>query len=102
RVARSAIDEQRDHGAKNELIGNATDLRVVVEHDTRGARLRRQVTRHIPLVGRLERRRHSLDELAADERPRPTISLSAQRIGGAYWMPPLVHNLFSPRSILSG
>src|SRR5262249_48584542 len=68
RVTRSTIDEQRDHGAKNELIGKATDLRVVVEHDTRGARLRRQVTRHVPLVGRLERRRHSLDE-----RPRTSV-----------------------------
>ncbi len=57
-VAGGAVDEQRDHGAENKLIGNAADFRVVVEHDTRGARLRRQVTRHFPLVGRLKRRRH--------------------------------------------
>ena len=88
RVAGCAIDQKGDHRAQGDLIGNAPDLGVVVKYDTRGARLRRQVTRHFPLVGL--RRRNSSRRTAARRRARGHLSIlavsgSAARTGCRPW-----------------
>ena len=102
-IAGGPVDEKPNDRAKRDLIGDAADLGVVVERYPRGGRPRRKVNRHLPLVG-------LATPLTASTVGSPgphaafgdAASTIGQRIGGAYWMPPLFHNLFRPRSILSG
>ncbi len=102
-IADGGKDEKSDDRAKRDLIGDAADLGVVVERNPRGGRPRRKVNRHLPLVGLatppagVDRRTAGAARGSGD-----AASITGQRTGGAYWMPPLFHNLFRPRSILSG
>ena len=45
-VAGGAVDQKADDRAERDLIGDAADLGVVVERDTRGAGPARKVNRH--------------------------------------------------------
>ena len=103
RVAGGAVDEEADHRAEHNLVGDAADLRVVVEDDTaRGAPTPAGQSTYPP------RRTSSGGDNSSNGSDRgqaargQSAQPSGQRIGGAYWMPPLVHSLFKPRSILSG
>src|SRR5262249_25491538 len=83
RITGRAINQKRDHGAKHDLISNASKLGVVVKYDPRRARRRRKLTRHFPLVG-LATRRRPLDSRIAGVLPAATSLRFHQRIGGAY------------------
>src|SRR5262249_33826422 len=99
-IGGGAVNEKDDHGTKCDLVGNAADPRIIVKNDRCGARRRRQVSRHVPLVRRVAAITFPTTWPRAN-RPRSIRTACSQRIGGAYWIPPLVHNLFNPRSILS-
>src|SRR5262249_22794317 len=88
-VGDRAPRQERDHRAQQRLIGEGPDARIVEQRDLG------------PLARR--NRRHGCPPSAySPAGRRPAGSAVAHRIGGAYWIPPLVHSALRPRWILSG
>ena len=87
-----AIDEERDDRAQHDLIGDAADLRIVVE------RTRAVAASHARSHGHRASRRTSVRTPAPLRPASASVSGSAARTA----MPPLVHSAFRPRAIFSG
>ena len=121
RVAHRRIGEEDDDRAQNDLIGDAAHLRIVDQRDFGGPpscamliRSPETPTLSVPLfpthfilpyrdMQALCQKRAGWYATRPSSDPVSAIAAGrAQRIGGAYCRPPLVHSAFRPRAILSG